>query len=394
MATVIFTNNQNYLGRYADLENYRVAKFNVKQGFIELVYDAGEAGRAFDGGRSPWSVKITLSKLETYKPDFGDYAGETIITDGRVNRIEWFDKAGQTQVKMTEIGLDAGLFHHYLREDPNKLHDNLVAEDSTFTGPKSGKRGMDVTTGAGDDVVTAGPGGSYIKDGGGTDRYVGTDSDRWDSIAYDQWNWADQPLNRGVVADLAKGRAVGPDRNVDKLVDFERVIGTNRKDELSGDGDDNAFAGLRGRDVINGRGGSDRVQYYQDAGAGGHDGIVANLITGKIRDGFGTVDQVRSIEDVEGTGTNDVFIGNEAGNWFRGREGADTFVFRGTSFGVDYVDDFSRNEGDKIEIAAANRLRDLTITHQSEGTWIELNDDSKVFLVDWTGDLRGSDFIF
>ncbi|MFD0982410.1 hypothetical protein [Tropicimonas aquimaris] len=394
MAKVAFTNNQSYLGRYSDLEDYQIAKFNAKDGIIRLVYDQKEAGRGFDPERSAWSVTITLSKLDTYKPDHGDYAGETLITNGKVNRIEWFDKAGKTQVKMTDIGLEAGLFHQYLREDPNKLYANLVADNSTFTGPKSANSGVDVTTGAGNDVVNAGPGGSYIKDAGGADRYIGTDSDRWDSVAYDQWNRTDQPLNRGVDVNLAKKRAVGPDGKVDKLVDIERVIGTNRKDTLSGDGDDNAFVGLRGRDVINGRGGDDRVQYYQDAGAGGYDGIVANLITGKIRDGFGTLDQVTKIEEVEGTDTDDIFIGNEVDNWFRGRDGADRFVFKGRDFGTDYVDDFSRSDGDKIEILAADRIRDLTITHQSSGTWIELNDDSKVFLVDWTADLRGSDFFF
>ena len=394
MAIVRFTTNQNYHWRYADLEDYRISSINEKTGIMRLVYDEDRAGRPFEGDRSPWSVKVSMRDVETYKPEYGDYKGKKIITDGTVTKVEWFNKGGKLQVEMKEVGLDAGLFQLYMLEEPWRAYSNLVSEGSTFNGPKSNKHGMDVDTGWGNDVVNAGRGGSYIKDSGGADRYVGTNADEWDTVTYDQWFYARFAPGKGVKADLRAGEAKGPDGKTDKLIDIERVIGTNRKDELLGDGDHNAFAGLRGYDFINGRGGFDRVQYYQDQWNGGMDGIRADLSIGRIRDGFGTFDRVKNIEAVEGTETSDVFIGNKKDNWFRGRDGADKFVFKGNDFGEDYIDDFSRQQGDKIDIKLANKFSDLEISSDENGTLVKYNDNSTIFLEEWTSGLKASDFIF
>jgi Ca2+-binding RTX toxin-like protein len=45
-------------------------------------------------------------------------------------------------------------------------------------------------------------------------------------------------------------------------------------------------------------------------------GVVINLITGKVQDGYGTVDTVQNINYFQGSGKNDVFIGNSANNVF------------------------------------------------------------------------------
>ncbi|WP_068113585.1 hypothetical protein [Tropicimonas marinistellae] len=394
MAKISFTNNQDYHYRYADFDDYRIAKINTKTGVMKLVYDAGEAGQPFDADRSPWSINVTLKAVTTFKPSQGEYKGEKTILSGNIQKIEWFNKGGKLQVKMIDIDLDAGVFHHYLRDEPWSAYGNLVSGGSTFSGPGSGNRGMDVKTGSGNDVVKAGPGGSYIKDFGGKDRYVGSNGDNWDTVSYDQWYSVRLAAKRGIEVDLAKGYAIGPDGLRDKLVDIERVGGTVRKDVLKGSVNDDAFFGGRGADVIDGRGGDDRIQYYKDEQDGGYDGIHANLITGRVRDGFGTVDRVSRIEEVEGTDVRDTFIGNEDDNWFRGRDGADVFVFKGKAFGSDTIDDFSRKDGDKISIGAAKNMADLSITKNADGTYVEFTDAASIWLDDWTAELKSSDFIF
>ncbi len=394
MATVTFTDNQHYHHRYKDLENYRITSLNKKSGVMKLVYDEDKDGREFDAERSPWSIKVTIDQMTTYKPEYGESAGQTLITSGAIKAVDYYSKSGKLMIAMTDIGVDAGLFHLYLLEEPWRAYSNLVAEDSTFDGPSSPEHGIDVATGYGNDVVQAGPGGSYIKDAGGADRYIGTDGDSWDSVSYNDWFYARLAPNRGIDVNLAKEKAVGPDGKVDKLIDIERVVGTNRKDVMKGDGDGNVFVGLRGNDVIDGKGGFDRVQYYQDTWERGYDGIKADLSKGKVRDGFGTTDRLKNIEGVEGTEQKDTFIGNNQDNWFRGRDGADRFTFKGTAFGQDWIDDFSRDEGDRIVLKAADGLQDLTITQEEDGTLIALNEDATIMLDDYFDSLESSDFVF
>ncbi|PRY24171.1 hypothetical protein CLV78_10335 [Aliiruegeria haliotis] len=393
MAKVVFTKFQDYHHRYSEFQNYSVTSFNKKTGILRLTYDENRDGREFESDRSPWSIKVQFADIKTFKPTQGERAGETVITSGTIQYVEWMNKAGKVQVKLTETGLDAGIFYDFVIDDPWKAYENLVGEDSTYIGPRSLIRGMDVKTGAGDDVVRAGKGGCYIKDKGGTDKYVGTDGDSWDTVSYDNWNYSNHPFNRGVSVNLAKEKAIGPDGNVDQLIDIDRVVGTNRNDTMRGTDGSDTFSGLRGQDVFYGGKGDDRVQYYQDRYDGGDAGIVANLIKGRVRDGYGTIDKLFNIENVEGSEADDWILGNNKSNWFRGRDGADKFVFKGIKFGHDDIDDFSRDEGDKIVIKAANKFRDLTIRQKDGDTIITLNKDSKVVLQDYDDGLVPSDFI-
>ncbi|SNS94395.1 hypothetical protein [Tropicimonas sediminicola] len=392
MATVKFTEAHNYHYGYGDFELYKVANFNVSTGTMKLVYDAKGSGVAFNAQRSPWKITIKFDDLETYKPENGPDAGEASILSGTVKSIRWYDKSGALETAMTKIGLDAGVFHTYLKHDPKSLYEQLVAENSIFNGPTSPNRGIDVTTGSKRDIVNAGEGGSYIKDMGGADTYKGTNSVYSDTVTYEMWNTDLRPTGVGIQVDLTQDKVIGPDGKVDKLLLIDRIIGTNYVDTFVGNGDDNIFIGLRGNDTFDGKGGFDRVQYHRDSGSGGYDGIVANMYKGEVRDGFGTTDTLKSIEYVIGTDTKDRFISNNQDNTFRGRDGKDKFIFKGSKFGSDTITDFTQSE-DKMVIAKANSMSKLTITKEAGGTLVTLNDDSDIFLEGFNGTLTASDFI-
>ena len=55
-------------------------------------------------------------------------------------------------------------------------------------------------------------------------------------------------------------------------------------------------------------------------------GVVVNLVTGFVQDGFGTVDRLTNIRRVQGNGFNDSFIGSAENEVFWGNGGNDTFV--------------------------------------------------------------------
>lgn len=76
---------------------------------------------------------------------------------------------------------------------------------------------------------------------------------------------------------------------------------------------------LAGGNVIGGPGNDTligTVPWDQAIYWGASKGVVINLITGQVQDGYGTVDTIRNINMFQGSGNNDVFIGNSANNVF------------------------------------------------------------------------------
>lgn len=342
--------------------------------------------------RTQKKVAIKFENLEKYTPEFGEYKNQKLILSGDIKNIRWQNNAGDTMVEMTDIALDAGRFHYYLLDRPFNTYLNLFSDDSEFVGPSSDGNGMDVLTGTNDDVVMAGRGGSFIKDAGGADRYEGTESGYY-AVTYNGWAFATPAATQGIDVDMRKGRVIGPDGEKDKIFNIDEIRGTIRDDVFVGDGKNNRFSGDRGNDIIDGKGGFDRARYARDNLRDG-DGIYADMKKGEVKDGYGTVDKIMNIEGIDSSNSKDIFVSNSDDNWFRGNDGGDRFRFDGKNFGHNTINEFNRGEGDKIVMKAASKLSDLTITYGVDGTLVEFNNNSSVWLDDWTKTLNGSDFIF
>ncbi|MEL6977657.1 MAG: cadherin domain-containing protein [Pseudomonadota bacterium] len=182
--------------------------------------------------------------------------------------------------------------------DGGAARDRLLGGEGADT--LRGGDGADILKGeAGDDVIYGGADGDNITGGAGADEMHGGDG--VDTVRYQQ-------DVDGVVVDLATQTASGGEAQGDTLSGFERAVGGQGDDRLSGDAGENMLVGNEGDDVLEGRGGDDRLQ-----GDEGDDVI----------DGGAGEDRL------EGGADNDTITGGDGDDEIDGGAGVDVAVFSG-----------------------------------------------------------------
>lgn len=168
----------------------------------------------------------------------------------------------------------------------------------------------------------------------------------------------------GIDIDLARGRADNDGHGDVDIINGSiwEVRGSNHDDVMRGSDRGESFAGLAGNDVIDGRGGHDRVRW--DTGGGAitlEADLQAGTATGVWQDGSAFTQRLVNIEELRGSNGNDLLLGDSGDNNIRGRsgddeiwgrggddhlrgeQGADVFVFE-PGHGEDYIQDFSDGE--------------------------------------------------
>ena len=160
---------------------------------------------------------------------------------------------------------------------------------------------------SGDDILDGGGGDDTLNGGSGTDTAIFSSA------------------NAAVIADLIAGSSTG--LGFVTFISIENLTGGLRNDVLIGDSGNNVLSGADGDDVLNGgpgknvlNGGSgvDTVDYYFST-----TGVTINLIQ-NIGAGYGIDDVLISIENLKGSDSNDVLIGNTVDNLLNGGNGDDT----------------------------------------------------------------------
>ena len=181
---------------------------------------------------------------------------------------------------------------------------NDVLEGDDHDDRLAGGVGADVLSAdAGDDTVSGGPGVDVV--------------DYRQVIAFARWSSHRSSVRVDLTAGVASGRRFGTDRLAD---DVEGAYTGDGSDRLVGDRGRNIFyAGYGTRSVIDGRGGRDLLSFD----SGGIDGFCCepvrlDLATGEGRAAspYGGVTRlrVRAIEDVHGSGEDDVLLGDAGPN--------------------------------------------------------------------------------
>ncbi|WP_426954815.1 calcium-binding protein [Muricoccus radiodurans] len=222
---------------------------------------------------------------------------------------------------------------------------------------------------AGGNILNAGAGDDFLRGGAGVDTLDGGAGP--DTVDY-------STSVSGVFVDLRFGVGYAGDAAGDVLANIERVVGSALNDTLLGDGADNLLLGGDGADLLRGGGGADllvggagfdTVDYLtSDAGV---TAFLGGAAAGAGGDAAGDV--LLEVEGLTGSAFDDVLVGDAGSNvliggagndYVLGRGGADVlvggagtdrFVFAtfGNSTpgpGVDLIADFSRAEGDVVDL--------------------------------------------
>ena len=367
MTKLVWMNGNLGFYGYDQFDDYQTTALSAAG--MTLTYDTSHG--SLDPSVLAASLHFTITGYTSYIVETGPDAGQERVTAGTITGLQYMTGSGAVMLDITLLSVGLPIFLATLaRGDAAAAWGMITHAGNSVTGSNSAAgpghlgTGDVIDTGSGTDTVNAFGGDDYIKDHGGTDSYNGGVG--FDTVSYDGWFFQPQNVLRGLAVDLALGTVIGPDGNTDKVVSIEAVTGTFKADVMYGDGFANKFSGMAGADRFDGRSGFDFVSYASDAGQGGTDGIKVNLGLGTVRDGFGNLDHLVSIEGVEGTAVADNFTDNASDNYFDGGAGddvfhftggkdtghgglgADTFSFRGTVFDDDTIDDFSQAQGDTI----------------------------------------------
>ncbi len=193
-----------------------------------------------------------------------------------------------------------------------------------------------VKTGAGDDSLFGGEGRDYLNAGKGDDLLDGGEGgDLLDGgLGIDTATYATS--NASVFVDLASGTGKGGHAEGDKLLGIENLTGSNHKDYLWGDSNDNVLSGLDGNDALFGRAGNDTLIGGSGGdwivGGSGNDtasyasstaGVNVNLATGSGSGGDAQGDFIEEVENLIGSGFDDVLTGDKYDNVIEGGGGND-----------------------------------------------------------------------
>jgi len=143
-------------------------------------------------------------------------------------------------------------------------------------------------------------------------------------------------FDNGAYIGAPNAAVISPEGAVGVVAFSSELDGFSFRDILGGSGDDRLF-GNAARNVIQGAGGDDFL-----FGLAGHDTLQGGEGADVLLGGQGN-------DQLEGNAGDDVLAGGKGHNQLIGGHGADRFV---AGKGVGAIADFSRHEGDKIDLSA------------------------------------------
>lgn len=244
-------------------------------------------GDSVDGGRVE-DFDVTRDTL--------DLSGWFLLQD--VSQLEYVAYGDRVDISFRGYSLTV-MSHDGRTLDPQDLADRVTINPShsmLTTSPDAGDLGGDHYGTSGNDVLFGSAGEDIFYAEGGRDVFVGGGD--FDIVSYES-------AGRGIRTDLLLNKRKLGDIANDKLYSIEGIEGTDFRDVLLGNHDDDWFSGGGGRDVLNGRFGNDEL-----LGGGGHDVLIGH-------NGDDTLDG--------GTG-NDRLLGGNGHDLVHGDEGNDTIV--------------------------------------------------------------------
>ena len=324
--------------------------------YINPIYDAGSSDlyKSNQNLYDKYSIEVNIS------PD--DLALITDLNSSSQigNLLGGGSSATVSSISKTIYGVDSGdQFDLGTRTFATPVDIVLAINfgpEVTFSGDDTliGGSGNNTLFGfAGNDTIDGGAGNDWLIGGTGHNTLIGGDG--VDLAFYGDPTYAAvyTENGEGITVNLQTGTRTGGG-GTDKLVSIEEVIGSQFDDRFIGNDGDNYFEGIAGNDDFNGAEGSDTVGYWVNTG------VVVDLenntafnagTTSLGSDSADSIQSIRaqyqnpsppllppetwdevgldtftSIENVVGSGFNDLLIGNQYNNRFEGRGGNDYII--------------------------------------------------------------------
>ncbi len=363
----------------AELEEKSMAKLKI----FSALPDYGYQADLFNAANAPTTANGTTFVFTNGDGDTITLTGSSFKYDagtpigGVVASMVIKNGSSQTLVQVTNASVQLddlyALLYGYDRENnPHQDPDPFNAFSLFFSGNDTiigSSHSDDLIAGRslGNDTINAKGGDDFIHGDAGNDKINGGGGH--DTLSYSN-SFYDPTATHGIKLDVGKGTVTDPWGGHDTFKNVERFEGSKFADNMKGSGADEEFAGSRGNDHINGKGGFDVAYYDQDGQRGGIKGIQADLSTGKIKDGWHNTDTVKNIEGVVGTNQANSFVGDGHDNMFVGLDGVNSFDGKG---GFDFVNFWGDGIGAvsvDLQIAGAE-IQDDGFGHIEQASHIE-----------------------
>ncbi|MEH2499378.1 Ca2+-binding RTX toxin-like protein [Bradyrhizobium sp. AZCC 1678] len=188
---------------------------------------------------------------------------------------------------------------------------------SSFNDTLIGNAGNnDISAGAGDDVLDGGVGTDRLFGELGNDTY-------YVDVSTDQiFESANQGIDTVIIGTTSYTLSANVENGTAALTSNTTIIGSADNNTLTGNVGDDTLIGGAGADTLIGGAGSDTASYE-----GATVGVTANLANSSANTNDATGDSYTSIENLKGSGFNDVLIGDAGNNTLSGGNGGfDTLI--------------------------------------------------------------------
>jgi Ca2+-binding RTX toxin-like protein len=284
--------------------------------------------------------------------------GKNVIDGGEgFDLVSYADATGGVKVKLATTGFQ---YPDATRTDKLVSIEGVIG--SRFDDRLTGSMGSELFRGGDGDDWFDGAGGQDVIDGG-----AGTDT-----LSFESWS-------SGVTVSLAsEGSQQVRSGDTIRLVSIEKLLGSASADTLTagrggsilfGNGGDDVLVGGMGDDTLDGGKGDDTIDYsLSDAAVRVSLAIQEGQDTGAGRDTLRNMERLigsrfgdhltgsSAANAIDGGAGDDVIVGGGGADTLTGGGGTDRFVFLSTAdskpTAFDRIADFSRGEGDKIDLSA------------------------------------------
>jgi Ca2+-binding RTX toxin-like protein len=375
----------------------------------------GEAGNDLLSGGSGDDTLIGAEGLDTLLGGEGNdlfmlsaftdhAAGEVIVGDAGTDELRFTGATAGTLVLGAEVNVErvvigTGTAAAAVLTGTTAINvdASALAQGVALIGNAGANR---LTGSAFNDSLDGGVGNDALAGGAGDDTLVG-------GLGVDVASYASATAGLAIGL-VANGQLTVAGFGTDSLSGIEGLEGGSGNDSLTGDAGANLLLGGAGNDTLVGGAGNDTLTggdgtdtaSYADAAAGVR--VNLGLATAQATGGSGT-EVLSGIENLIGSGFNDVLTGSAVANRIEGGVGndiltggaaADEFVFSGSTNGVDVITDFNGLNGgaDDGDVLRFEGVGVGTFAYLGWGTFTGGSDNSEArvvgsqVLVDANGD--------